>query len=228
MDYIVLSLMLATLIGLIVSIVVSNYAAIIVLKILTSILFVLLGVTSYKKGKSNKKYCLLILSGLIFSMFGDIFLVLENQVRIFFYFGVISFSIGHIMYILSFNTCTRFKINDCISLIMIFSFIIIILKIGKFDFGLKFPFIFTYSIIISIMVCRALSLLRIYDLNKKGILMTIIGAIMFIISDCLLLFVMFSTEKYLFISREISLVVYYLGQAFIAMSLKQNIEFSKN
>ena len=40
--------------------------------------------------------------------------------------GVISFSIGHIMYILSFNTCTRFKINDCISLIMIFSFIIIV------------------------------------------------------------------------------------------------------
>lgn len=228
MEYIVLALMLATLIGLIESIVVSNYAAVIILKTLTSILFVLLGFISYKKSKSNKKYCLLVLLGLIFSMFGDIFLVLEDHIRSLFYFGVIAFSIGHIMYVLSFNTCTKFKIKDCRVLAVIFSFVIILLKVEKFNFGLRYPFVLIYGIIISFMVCRALSLLRSYYLNKKWILITIMGVTLFFVSDLMLLFVMFSTEKHLFITREISLVLYYLGQALIAISLKQNIQLINN
>ena len=91
MDFIFLGLMIISLIGLITCEILEIVMAVVALKILTSILFVILGVISYKKGKSNKKYAIFIILGLIFSMFGDTFLVLDRNQGLYFYIGVVSF-----------------------------------------------------------------------------------------------------------------------------------------
>ncbi|MCI7444179.1 MAG: lysoplasmalogenase family protein, partial [Clostridium sp.] len=89
-DFVFLVLMILSLIGLITCKILKIGTAIVFLKILTSFLFVILGVISYKKGKSNKKYSLFIILGLIFFMFGDTFLVIDKNQGIYFYLGVVA------------------------------------------------------------------------------------------------------------------------------------------
>ena len=130
MDFVFLGLMILSLIGLITCEVLKIATAVVFLKILTSILFVTLGVISYKKGKSNKRYAVFIILGLVFSMFGDTFLVLDRNQGLCFYIGVVAFAIGHIMYIVGFSSCTRLKLRDFIifAIILIPTISIIVLE----------------------------------------------------------------------------------------------------
>lgn len=228
MDFIFLGLMIISLIGLITCEILEIGTAVVVLKILTSILFVILGVISYKKGKSNKKYALFIILGLVFSMFGDTFLVLDRNQGLYFYIGVVSFAIGHIIYIIGFSSCIRITLRDFIIFSVILIPTIFIIVIGEFDFEGMLPVIIVYAMIICFMVCRALSLTRYYSDNKKGIGMAIAGAVMFLVSDLILLFIFFYTKKCALLGEEVNWIIYYPGQAILAMSLKQNMKFEKN
>lgn len=226
-DFVFLGLMIISLIGLITCKILKIGIAVVFLKILTSCLFVILGVISYKKGKSNKKYSLFIILGLIFSMFGDTFLVIDENQGICFYLGVVAFAIGHIMYIIGFSSCTKLTLRDCIICLIIFTPIVLMMIIGKFDFNGMFPILVFYTMIICFMVSKALSLTKYYSDNKKAVIMTIAGAVMFLISDILLLFILFYTKEYMLLSSEANWIIYYPGQAILAMSLKQNIQFQK-
>ena len=77
------------------------------------------------------------------------------------------------------------------------------------------------------MVSKALSLAKYYSDNKKAVAMTIAGAVMFLISDIILMFVYFYTKEYMLLREETDWIIYYPGQAILAMSLKQNIQFQK-
>lgn len=57
--------------------------------------------------------------------------------------------------------------------------------------------------------------------------MTIAGAVMFLVSDLILLFIFFYTKKHALLGEEINWIIYYPGQAILAMSLKQNMKFEK-
>ncbi|MDY4077511.1 MAG: lysoplasmalogenase [Clostridium sp.] len=227
MDFVFLGLMIISLIGLITCKILKIGIAVVFLKILTSFLFVILGAISYKKGKSNKKYSLFIILGLIFSMFGDTFLAIDKNQSICFYLGVVAFVIAHIMYITGFSNCTKLTLRDFIVFLLIFTPIILIMVIGKFDFHGMFPVLVFYAIIICFMVSKALSLTKYYNDNKKAVIMTIAGAVMFLISDIILLFILFYTKEYMLLRSETNWIVYYPGQAILAMSLKQNIQFQK-
>lgn len=227
MDFVFLGLMIISLIGLITCKILEIGIAIVFLKIVTSCLFVILGVISYKKGKSNKKYSLYIILGLIFSMFGDTFLVIDKNQGICFYLGVAAFAIGHVMYIIGFSSCTKFTLRDFILFVIILTPIVLTMVIGEFDFNGMFIVIVVYAMIICFMVSKALSLTKYYSDNKKAVIMTIAGAFMFLISDIILLFLFFYTKEYMLLREEANWIIYYPGQAILAMSLKQNIQFQK-
>ena len=226
-DFVFLGLMILSLIGLITCKILKIEIAIVFLKILTSFLFVILGVIGYKKGKSNKKYSLFIILGLIFFMFGDIFLVIDKNQGIYFYLGVVACAIGHVIYIIGFSSCTKLTLRDFIVFLIIFTPIVLMMVIGKFDFNGMFPMLVFYAMIICFMVSKALSLAKYYSDNKKAVAMTIAGAVMFLISDIILMFVYFYTKEYMLLREETDWIIYYPGQAILAMSLKQNIQFQK-
>jgi len=67
-----------------------------ILKPLTTVLIILIPI--FSGGKSNNKYKRLISAGLLFCLAGDVLLLKENL----FVFGLASFLIGHIIFIISF------------------------------------------------------------------------------------------------------------------------------
>lgn len=74
----------------------------VLLKTLTSILFVLAGVCGYIKLEQNKRISRTMMLALLCSLAGDIFLALDKEEGILFVLGVAGFALAHIMFSLSF------------------------------------------------------------------------------------------------------------------------------
>ena len=222
MNFILFGFMILSLGGLISTVFMDLIVAQRVLKITTSILFILIGLASYKKGKGDKTFFVFILLGLIFSMFGDTFLVFNTNDGIIFKLGVASFAIGHIMYSIGFSKCNKGKIKDYIIFALIAAGLIILMVFDDFDFKGMFGIVVVYALIISFMVSKAISLIRIYSENKKSVIMLIIGAVAFLISDIILLYFIFYTTTYP-ILRVINWIIYYIGQGIMALSFTWGI-----
>lgn len=220
-------IMLISLAALITTSLLKMGAIVLVLKIFTSILFVLIGVTSYRANPKNKKYFLFMFLGLLFSLFGDTFLGIDSNGGIIFYIGVLSFALGHVMYTTGLCQCTKYKLRDFIVFLLIAIPIVLIVTLGNFDFQGMILVICAYGLIISFMVSKAISLTRIYENNEKAVIMTIIGAVMFLISDLLLLILFFYRVKY-DILQQANWLIYYIGQGVLALSFAYGINLDKN
>ncbi|ADL52909.1 lysoplasmalogenase family protein [Clostridium cellulovorans] len=215
----------------------------VILKALASALFVITGIVSYKTKKENKKYFIWILLGLIFSFCGDVFLELNNTPKfltldlthikgVLFINGVGSFALAHIMYFIGFSTLRKVTLVDIVITIAIASPMIFLELFGDFQFNGLQLVVIGYTILISLMVSKAISLYKYYLRNKKAVIMTITGAMMFLVSDIILLFLLFSKGdfiepdnlKYLEYSN---LIIYYVGQGILALSLGQKFSVRK-
>lgn len=197
-----------------------------VFKATTSILFVSIAIASYKHNNHKYNYFYLMLIGFVFAFFGDVFLSISNE-GIFFILGLGCFSLAHVLYTLTFCKLLKISLNDAIiaSIIAILLICVEVFKDG-FDFGNVFPLLVFYTLLISIMVSKAISLLRLRKGNSLPIALIIIGAILFIISDFILLFVYYYEREFAFLPY-LNLVVYYLGQGFLAFSLIKEIKVTK-
>lgn len=138
--------------------------------------------------KGKNKFIALLLSALIFSCVGDVFLLFEKSAPYWFMFGLISFLIAHIFFIILFLQIKKQNQPDKkLSLIIILLiitytiFLFLLLKPSLAD--LKIP-VLIYASALSIML---LSSLHAFDLSKQaaGRLCTA-GALFFLISDSLL------------------------------------------
>ncbi len=219
-------LMIISLIGLITTSLLKLGTIVLVLKILSSVLFVITGLTSYRSNPKNKGYFTFIFLGLIFSLFGDTFLGIDSNGGIVFYIGVLSFAIGHIMYTIGLCKCTKYKVIDFIIFLLIATPIILLVVLGDFDFQGMILVICIYAIIISFMVSKAIALSRIYKENKKAVVLTIVGAIMFLISDIILLVLFFYRVKY-DILQQLNWIIYYPGQGLLALSFAYFSDITK-
>lgn len=79
-----------------------------------------------------------------------------------------------------------------------------------------------YTLLISFMVSKSISLHCYYKGNEKAIVMTILGAVMFLVSDIILLFSLFSKFNYTELTY-VNLFFYYIGQGVLALSLRQKL-----
>lgn len=219
-------LTLTTMLALIISKVLGIAAAFVWLKGLASVFFIATGIASYQKVKRNKKYSIWILMGLIFSLVGDIFMELNSAKGILFISGVSSFAIAHVMYSIGFCSLKKVTGKDILIFIAIVTPFILILLFGGFEYeGLQLVVI-GYTLLISFMVSKAISLYCYYEGNEKAVVLTIIGSVMFLVSDIILLFLLFSK----FIYNEfnyVNLVLYYTGQGLLALSLGQRLVVDK-
>ncbi|MCJ7682926.1 MAG: lysoplasmalogenase, partial [Desulfobacteraceae bacterium] len=146
-----------------------------VFKPLTMIFIISIAVIGISKNRSF--YAFIILIGLLFSLAGDIFLMLPTNM---FIQGLVSFLIGHIFYILAFSKSMRLNVKSFSWL----SFLIYGLLISWYMLPslkeMTVP-VLIYIFIILAMGWRAYE--RWTQIRIRGAGLAFIGAILFIISD---------------------------------------------
>ena len=156
--------------------------------------------------------------GLLFSLGGDIFLMLPREQ---FIPGLVSFLIAHICYLIGFNSAN--PVYNAASLILL----VVVMFTGYLVYRrvalglqasgqskLKLP-VLVYSIVISLMLFSALSTLIQPDWRIYAAVFASSGALLFFISDTTLALNKFVSpiQK----ARVITMVTYHLGQILIVL-----------
>ncbi|MEA3471323.1 MAG: lysoplasmalogenase [Thermodesulfobacteriota bacterium] len=160
-------------------------------------------------------YYHLLLAGLILCLVGDFFLALPQKVM--FLAGLISFLLGHVLYILAF-----FSVASMSGLIWPGAGAVLIISSSVYLWlrphlgGMKIP-VFFYVIIISLMVVGAWSVLIDSSLTIESRIVIFVGALLFYFSD-----IFVARDRFLkkeFLNRLIGLPLYYAGQFLLAFSV---------
>jgi uncharacterized membrane protein YhhN len=160
-------------------------------------------------------YYYFILSGLIFCLFGDVFLALPQKKS--FLFGLISFLLGHLFYIIGFFYIAQESpwtwVGSAVFLV-ISGWVYIRLRP---NLGSMKVAVLIYVMAITLMISGAWSVLGDFYLTGLGRIMVFVGAVSFYISDVFVARDRFLKKK--FINRIIGLPLYYSGQFFLAFSV---------
>ena len=163
---------------------------------------------------------LLVGLALIFSLFGDVFLMLPAKR---FVPAIFAFSLAHLAYIIVFND-TLPPINLPSIILVIFTAITAFQIVNRVTIGLRanqrqdmIPFIWTYSTLIAVMLLSALMTLIRPEWENIPALWVSAGALLFFLSDSLLAFENFvSPMAYGQLKVRVS---YHLGQIAIVIGL---------
>ncbi|MBC7473442.1 MAG: lysoplasmalogenase [Candidatus Sericytochromatia bacterium] len=159
----------------------------------------------------NSNYRNLIILAMIFSLIGDILLILDKSK---FIYGLLSFLIAHLIYIFAFTHQVNFRLPYYIFLPFIL-YGILIYKFLENNLGKLKIAVVVYIFSILIMGLTAINRYYIYANNFN--LLLVIGALLFIISDSVIAINKFRSK---FNSAEfIILSSYYLAQLLIAFSI---------
>jgi uncharacterized membrane protein YhhN len=183
-------------------------------KTILSCLFI---ITALLQPHPLSQYYYPLLVGLIFCLGGDVFLALPQERM--FLFGLVSFLLGHVCYVLCFfyvaelNAWTWGGSGIALAISGLVFFWL------RPHLGAMLVPVIAYVIIITAMVIGAFTVLGDTRLQSMGRFMVIIGAVSFYVSD---LFV--ARDRFLesgFANRLIGLPLYYGGQFLLAFSVGQ-------
>jgi uncharacterized membrane protein YhhN len=155
-------------------------------------------------------YRYMIIAGLVFSMAGDVFLMLPSDR---FVAGLVAFLIAHLFYIVAFMS----EISTLIwwPLIPLVTYgIVIYIILAPYLGKLKSP-VFIYIVVILIMAWLAWE--RWSHSSQSGALLACVGAFLFIISDTILAINRFRGAFKL--ARVLNLTTYFAAQCLIASSV---------
>ncbi|MDZ7314574.1 MAG: lysoplasmalogenase [candidate division KSB1 bacterium] len=183
-----------------------------IFKPLSTVIVILTALLSFF-GETRFSYSFLILIGLLFSLGGDIALMFHGKK--FFLIGLVSFLFAHIVYTIAFGSLGDFSKLDLWTATALGLAGIVIYHILRAGLGaLKLPVIF-YMVVISVMVNRAFSVWANPACSSLPAGLISSGAVLFYLSDAILALNRFAKPlRY----ERFSLVPYYLGQFFIALS----------
>jgi uncharacterized membrane protein YhhN len=163
----------------------------------------------------NPVYYYILLIGLTFCLGGDIFLALPREKM--FLFGLVSFLLGHVFYVIGF-----FYVADISQWTWIGG--LVGLLVGSLIFwrlrprlGSMLIPVMAYIVVITVMVVGAWSVLGDSKLNYAGRLLVFIGALSFYFSDLFVARDRFQQSE--FANRLIGLPMYYGGQFMLAFSV---------
>ena len=216
-------------------------------KTITSVMFIITALIAIMESSIGfvPAFALIVI-GLVFGMVGDILLdfkvyfkSLHNTYNVdikdhdnLMYFGMISFGIGHIMYIVSTymlsNNLWLYLLISLISGLALISLIMVIsIKLLKMNYGKFLIPSIVYGFLLSSFVI--FMIFRVVDHYSTGNLLLLIGSILFILSDLVLSMTYFSKEedykKEGLLNPESRLmisvnhVLYYAAQFIIALSI---------
>ncbi|MEO9076134.1 MAG: lysoplasmalogenase [Gelidibacter sp.] len=163
----------------------------------------------------TSKTKVMTLAALVFSLMGDVLLMFVDQSPNFFMFGLASFFLAHVFYIVIFLKRRNTKTNSAGLITILVVYAIGLFYLLRNSLGdLLIPVIF-YIIIILIMVITAF--LRQEKVSKISFILVFLGAILFVISDSIL-----ALNKFYMPLRFSSISImltYALAQYFIVLGL---------
>ena len=174
---------------------------------------------TYYLGCPKEKFTKIILLALIFGCLGDLFLIIKN----FFIFGVVSFLLGHLLYIFTFFDETGLKnykknifvfLAVCLVYVYAENKVLLYFRPALIKAGLWGPLIVYTSILAILNVSSA-----IYAYCYRNIysILTYIGSLIFAISDIILAKQLFmENNKYY---QIIIMTTYILGQSLISLGM---------
>ena len=181
-------------------------------KALLSLLFI---VAVLIQPHPTPSYFYLLLAGLLLGMGGDIFLALPQGKM--FLFGLVSFLLGHLFYILAFFSVAETSTWTWIGLLTVCVLSIWIYSWLRPHLGSMNIPVLLYVIIISIMLSGAWTVLGDLDLHRSGRIMVFVGALSFYFSDVFVARDRFIAQK--FLNHLLGLPLYYAGQFLLAFSV---------
>ena len=198
-----------------------KYVLTVVLKGLASLMFVILGFLCSRVIVDDGHFSKMVRIGLILGLIADVLLnlrfVFKKKGKIVFLVGILVFLSGHILYLCALIPTVK---NILIPLIVgiVLTAIIIYWIFTQIEAQKAFKIFGVFYIgAIVIMNCFAVTNL-IQDPSNTRYLIFVIGAILFLISDIVLILNTFGkTSK--FSLRITNLSLYYLGQILIAISM---------
>lgn len=194
----------------------------VILKTITSSIFVIIAIYSYKNNQTNNTYFILLLTALILCAIGDVLMCVKTHDKSSYHYiyGITAFACAHIIFSTAFIYISEFSITPLIiSFIISLLFIYLFKNIESLNFNGIFNYISIYIFIIISMYCFSLNLLSEQSLTSRRILLTTVGTTLFVISDLFLAFNKFGNIKYKKILGSINLITYYTGQVLISLSL---------
>lgn len=188
-----------------------------IMKGIASLFFVLTGIAASCISKQGKTYCRLCIAALIFGMIGDVFLGSgwPNS----FLCGAAAFAVGHIIYCVAFAGISGIHKRQLVSFVLLDAVLLLYLFLMPFfEFGAMVPAVVVYCTIISFMVTAAVSMYRFHREYPWTISCVIVGAILFIVSDFILVHSMFTTVAPETPMKWLNTLTYYPGQILLALS----------
>lgn len=191
------------------------------LKALSGIMFIIVPFLVSEKNKKIRttKYFKTMLVGFIFATLGDVLLDIDNSsFGILFILGMLFFALTHVMFSVSFIKHIKFNKVSLISLISLFVPTLLVLNcFNLINAGDLTLVINVYAFIISLMVSLAITMYSKKELNKYFKTTTLLGVILFAVSDLILVFALFGNNpsKWLLLSNNL---VYYIAQLVIGLS----------
>ena len=192
-----------------------------ILKGICGLMFIIipfLATTKNKKIRKTKYFKTMIIA-FILAALGDILLDIDNsQFGILFIVGMGLFALTHVMFSVSFLKHIKINKITIISLIALFVPTLAMLNLfNLINAGDLTLVINIYAFIISIMISLSITLFTKKKLDKNFRIKTLLGIILFAISDLILVFALFGNNP----TKELLLTnnfVYYIAQLVIGLS----------
>ena len=180
-----------------------------IFKPLTTILIITLAL--YQQAEVSEAYKYLIIAALVFSLAGDIFIMLPTDK---FVQGLASFLVAHIFYILAFTSgFGPFFEWPYLLPALIYTLVFLRILLPK-TAELKIP-VLIYSMVLMIFLWQAMG--RAFYLADNNSLYVLTGSILFVASDSVLAYDRFvKSFKY---SQAFILSTYWAAQLFLALSI---------
>ncbi len=166
---------------------------------------------------ADASYRWLIVVGLVFSLSGDVFLMLPEEPRSFFIPGLVVFLIAHLFYIVAFSLGVPWTASD---LPLAIPFLIFGVGCAAYLWKhlgpMKAP-VAAYIVVILVMGWRSAVRIGEPDIATAGAVLGCVGAVLFIVSDLILAINRFT--KPFAAARATNLTTYWGGQLLIALSV---------
>lgn len=197
-----------------------------VVKMIDSSLFVLLGVFALIKNPTAVPYAVFILIGAVFSFFGDLCLgmtyqqkkSLKNKTYV---LGAFLFFLAQIAYSTAFITTVSYRLYLLIMPVLLSALIVILSRLPGFNIGKESPgtvlITAVYAFFVTFTFTAALNFFLTYGF-KNILSLVALGGLFFLVSDYLLFHRYFFHRQYRLIS-VIYLSAYYLAQLIYAWSI---------
>ena len=197
------------------------YVAADVLKGLASALFVVVGVLG-ALGSTDTSYVWCVVAGLALGAIADVLLNLRyvfvgRKGQLAFLVGILVFFIGHLVYVVALAQHCKYLLG-CIVVGILFGIVLLIWIFRQITAELVFK-IFGVFYICTIAVMNVVAICVVFVTPTADAGFFACGAILFLVSDILLILNTFGSEQK-FSRRIANLMLYYMGQLLIALSLQ--------